>query len=224
MMGKTHEIEMEISGRTAMWTRPDTGDCPVSYPAPTYSAAKGIFESMLWGPAVQIIPTKVEICAPVQYHNYQTNYGGPLRKSRVIAEGGGFQLLATVLIDVCYRLYAEVLPPRTTKECVPDKARQWDGKTTSPGHAYGDIFNRRLKRGQCFTIPFLGWKEFGPSYFGAFRETTKVQNDINMVIPSMLREIFSEGYSSKCAFTYEQDVRITAGVMEFCKQGGHHAE
>jgi len=115
MMGKTHEIEMEISGRTAMWTRPDTGDCPVSYPAPTYSAAKGIFESMLWGPAVQIIPTKVEICAPVQYHNYQTNYGGPLRKSRVIAGGGGFQFLATGLIDVCYRLYAEVLPPGQLK-------------------------------------------------------------------------------------------------------------
>lgn len=221
----SYEIALEISGTTAMWTRPDTGDCPVSYPAPTYSAVKAIFESILWGPAVQIIPTKVEICTPVHYHNYQTNYGGPLRKSRVIAGGGGFQLLATVLIDVCYRLYAEVSPiTRTTKERVPDKARQWDGKTTSPGHAYGDIFNRRLKRGQCFTLPFLGWKEFGPNYFGAFRGTTEVQNDIHIVIPSMLREVFSKGYASKCAFTYEQDVRITAGVMEFCKQGGHHAE
>ena len=179
----------------------------------------------LWGPAVQIIPTKVEICAPVQYHNYQTNYGGPLRKSRVIAGGGGFQLLATVLIDVCYRLYAEVLPiPMTTKERVPDKARQWDGKTTSPGHAYRDIFERRLKRGQCFTVPFLGWKEFGPGYFGEFRETTKVQADISMVIPSMLREVFSEGYASKCVFTYEQDVKITAGVLKFSRQGGNHAE
>src|SRR4030065_288748 len=134
MRGENYEIKIEISGRAAMWTRPDTGDCPVSYPAPTYSATKGIFESMLWGPAVQIIPTKVEICAPVQYHNYQTNYGGPLRKADVIAEGGGggFQLLATVLIDVCYRLYAEVTTiPKSIKERVPDKARQWDGKTTS---------------------------------------------------------------------------------------------
>lgn len=220
-----YEIALEISGNTAMWTRPDTGDCPVSYPAPTYSAAKGIFESILWGPAIQIVPTKVEICTPVQYHNYQTNYGGPLRKPRVIAGGGGFQLLATVLIDVCYRLYAEVSPiPKTAKNSVPDKARQWDKKTTSPGHAYRDIFNRRLKRGQCFTLPFLGWKEFAPSYFGAFRENTKVQSDINMVIPSMLREVFSEGYASKCAFTYEQDVKITAGTMEFCRQGGQHAE
>lgn len=221
MMGKGYEIEMEISGNTAMWTRPDTGDCPVSYPVPTYSAVKGIFESILWGPAVHIVPTKVEICAPVQYHNYQTNYGGPLRKSGVIAGGGGFQLLATVLIDVCYKLYAEVLPiPKALKDRVPDKAQQWDGKTTSPGHAYRDIFGRRLNRGQCFTIPFLGWKEFGPSYFGALRETTEVRADISMVIPSMLREVFSEGYASRCAFTYEQDIKITAGVMTFSGQGG----
>ena len=225
MMGKGYEVAMEISGNTAMWTRPDTGDCPVSYPAPTYSAAKGIFEALLWGPVVQIIPTKVEICAPVQYHNYQTNYGGPLRKAKVMDGGGGFQLLATVLIDVCYRLYAEVSPvPGTAKGRVPDRAWQWEGKTTSPGHAYRDIFDRRLKRGQCFTIPFLGWKEFGPNYFGPFRETTKVQTDVNMAIPSMLREVFSEGYASKCAFTYDQDVKITKGVMEFSGKGGQHVE
>jgi CRISPR-associated protein Cas5d len=222
---KGYEVALEISGPTAMWTRPDTGDCPVSYPVPTFSAVKGIFESILWGPAVQIIPTKVEIGAPIQYHNYQTNYGGPLRKPGVIATGGGFQLLATVLIDVCYRMYAEVLPTsRTTKERVPDRARQWDGKTTAPGHAYMDIFNRRLKRGQCFTIPFLGWKEFGPDYFGALRATTKVQDNINMDIPSMLREVFSDGYASECAFTYDQNVKIKAGVIEFVRQGGMYAE
>lgn len=221
----SYEIALEISGTTAMWTRPDTGDCPVSYPAPTFSAVKAIFESILWGPAVLIIPTRVEICAPVQYHNYPTNYGGPLRKARVMMEGGSFQLLATVLINVCYRLHAEVSTiPKNIKYRVPDKARQWDGKTTSPGHAYRDIFNRRLKKGQCFTIPFLGWKEFGPNYFGEFRETTKVQNDIHMVIPSMLREVFPEGYASKCAFTYEQDVEINSGVMEFSRRGGSHAE
>ena len=44
---KRYEISCEISGPTAMWTRPDTGDVPVSYPAPTYAAVKGIFESIL---------------------------------------------------------------------------------------------------------------------------------------------------------------------------------
>ena len=42
-----YPVQMEIAGATAMWTRPDTGDSPVSYPAPTYSAVKGLFESIL---------------------------------------------------------------------------------------------------------------------------------------------------------------------------------
>jgi CRISPR-associated protein Cas5d len=220
-----YPIEIEIAGPTAMWTRPDTGDCPVSYPVPTYSAVKGIIESVLWGPAVEIIPTKVEICSPIQYHNYQTNYGGPLRKSKVIKSGGGFQLLATVLIDVRYRLYAEVSAVSSEiKKRWSDQARQWDGKTTSPGHAYQSIFIRRLQRGQCFAIPFLGWKEFAPSYFGTFRETTKANTDINIIIPSLLRDVFSEGYASNPTFTYDQNVEIKAGVLDFPRKGVKNAE
>jgi len=112
-------ICLEISGPTAMWTRPDTGDSPVSYPLPTWSAAKGIFESIALIKSVEIVPTRVEICAPIIYHNYVTNYGGPLRKSSIMPNGS-YQLLATVLINVCYRLYAEVrsarykqIPPET---------------------------------------------------------------------------------------------------------------
>lgn len=101
---------------------------------------------------------------------------------------------------------------------------QWNGRTTSPAHAYADIFERRLKRGQCFTIPFLGWKEFAPDYFGPFRDSTRVQADINLVIPSMLREVFSEAYAAQCTFSYEQDVRIAAGVLEFSKRGGPDVE
>jgi CRISPR-associated protein Cas5d len=44
---KPYSIQLEISGPTAMWTRPDTGSSPVSYVAPTFSAVKGIFESVL---------------------------------------------------------------------------------------------------------------------------------------------------------------------------------
>lgn len=221
----SYNIQMEISGSTAMWTRPDTGDCPVSYPAPTYSAVKGIFESILWGPAVQIIPTKVEICSPVQYHNYQTNYGGPLRKSGIVASGGGFQLLATVLIDVCYHLYAWVIPvDRSQKENIPESAKIWDKKTTSPGHAYQEIFNRRLNRGQCFTMPCLGWKEFGPNYFGPFREETKIQKNYSAVIPSMLREVFPLGYQSEVSFSFDQNVEIIDGALIFHTEEKTYAE
>jgi len=208
---KTYEVKIEIAGQTAMWTRPDTGDCPVSYPAPTYSAVKGIFESILWGPAIEIVPFKVEICKPLRFHGYATNYNGPLRKT---GTEGAYQFLATVLTDVCYRMYAHVYPARKKKQ-LNSKARGWDSKTSSPGHAYAAIFERRLKRGQWFTLPFLGWKEFTPSYIGSFRPETEVQKDINTVLPSMMREVFPDGYNSEVKFTYDQNVHISDGVLTY---------
>jgi len=216
----SYPVEMEIAGNTAMWTRPDTGDCPVSYPVPTYSAVKAIFESVLWGPAVEIVPTKVEICAPIQYHSYCTNYGGPLRNPKDIKKGNNYQLFASVLIDVCYRIYAKVVPNKD-KSKWPESAKQWDNKTTSPGHAYQAIFKRRLQRGQCYSIPTLGWKEFTPSYFGEFRKSTRVMSDSQpLIIPSMLRQVFSEGYNSPVSFVYDTDLVIQNGMLRYPNKEG----
>ena len=40
----------------------------------------------------------------------------------------------------------------------------------------------------------------------------------------MLREVFSEGYQSKCAFTYETNAQVADGVLVFSKQGGQDAK
>jgi len=90
MTSKRYPIEFEISGPTAMWTRPDTGDSPVSYPAPTYSAVKGMFESIVWLKNAEVIPLRAEICSPLVFHNYSPNYGGPLRKSKNMKKGSSY--------------------------------------------------------------------------------------------------------------------------------------
>lgn len=208
-----YPICMEIAGNTAIWTRPDTGDSPVSYPAPTYSAVKALFESVLWGPAVEIVPKKVEICSPIRYHSYATNYGGPLRSPNNIKKGDNYRLFATVLIDVCYRLYA-IARPLKQKNNISEKSLNWDRKTTSPGHAYQEIFTRRLTRGQSYANLCLGWKEFTPSYFGPFRKETKVLEDLpDIYIPSMLRQSFSDGYKSQFHALYDTDILIHHGVL-----------
>lgn len=211
----SYPIFMEIAGNSAMWTRPDTGDSPCSYPAPTYSAVKAMFESILWGPAIIVIPHKVEICAPIQYHNYTCNYGGPLRSSKNIKGGDNYQLCATVLIDVCYRLYAYVMPNNKKSE-LPEKALAWDGRTTSPGHAYQAMFNRRLSRGQSYAILAMGWKEFTSSYFGPFRDTTEVCSDMpDIPIPSMLRTVFPDTCKSGFKAIYDTDLIIHQGVLVY---------
>ena len=218
MVKLEYPIQIEIAGPTAMWTRPDTGDSPVSYPAPTYSAVKGIFETILWGPAVEIVPTKVEICRPIQYHSYATNYGGPLRDPKNIKAGNNYRLFATVLIDVCYRMYA-IVRPYSDKKRLPESAKKWDMRTTAPGHAYQKMLERRLIRGQSYGSVCLGWSEFTASYFGPFRDGTSVCADIeDVLLPSMLRQTFSNGYCSEFAPNYDTSVVIHKGIMLFSKK------
>jgi len=215
---KTYEIKLEIAGPSAIWTRPDTGDSPGTYPAPTRSAAKGIFEAILWNPAVEIVPYRVEICSPLTYHRYATNYGGPLRKSDQIKGGSCYQMFATVLVNVRYRLYATLdLAAHST---FPPKIRQWLERTRSPCHAFRDIFERRLKRGQCHYVPSLGWHEFAPSYVGE-PQNTPIQTDINLSLPSMPDQMFSKPTCGEHALIYAQDLMIKAGVLNY---GVRHAQ
>jgi CRISPR-associated protein Cas5d len=210
---KTYSIQMEVSGPTAMWTRPDTGDSPVSYPVPTYSAVKGLFESIVRFETVEIIPVEVEICKPVIYHNYATNYGGPLRKTAIMPHGS-YQLLATVLINVCYRLYADISPARFERPC-SERTRLQVGKGCNARHACQAMFNRRLEKGQWHDTPFLGWREFMPDYIGPFRETTQVQEDIKLDLPSFLFSVFEPSGDKRPS--YKHDKKVQNGRLEYAK-------
>lgn len=208
-----------------MFTRPDTGGTPTSYPAPTWSAAKGLFESIAFfaNGAAWICPTKAEVCrrigesgGHVHLQRYTTNYGGPLRKADLfnkgsLSGGSSMQLFATILSDVCYRLYGVVVGP------------WWKGPI-NPKHYLKDLFDRRLIRGECFRTPCLGWSEFTCSYWGpprckqigeengfskenkvwksycgkwglSFRDETEVDDSLTLEITSMLLSVWDKPHT-----------------------------
>lgn len=211
---KSYEVKFEISGAAAMFTRPDSGAAQVSYPAPTFSAVKGMFDAIallrgdkknnFMGKAA-IKPTKVEICAPIKYHKYTTNYGGPLRKSNQMAKGSSYQIPATILINVCYRLYGLIEEISLSRD------------KTNHRHYLHDLFFRRLRQGRFYYTPCLGWKEFVPSYVGSFREDTKKQEDINMVIPSMLHSVFDKISDGQVAPRFTVNAEIKEGVLIYAE-------
>ncbi len=199
MMDKKYTVSFEIEGPTAMFSRPDTGSSPISYPAPTKSALKSIFECVVFSKQAYFVPQRVEICSPVVYSKYTTNYGGPLRKSGTV----NFQRFASVLENVCYKVYGTIEsyePPRSGE---------------NHKHKLQEIFMRRITAGQFFSTPFLGWKEFAPSYFGPLRDTTQVDQSINIIIPSMLKTMYSKPTQGTVAPSYLQNVKIEGGVLQY---------
>lgn len=206
-----YEISMEIAGPFAMWSRPDTGATPTSYPVPTWSAVKGIFESIAFyrDSKAWICPTKVEICKPknsvrgeIVFQRYINNYRGPLRASGK----SNFQLNALILSDICYRLYGVV------KNGSGKHLQHGD----NPCHALQAMFQRRLEKGQCYKTPSLGWNEFVPSYWGEFRSTTEVDTDITINMISVLKQTFDKavGGDYNPEFVQKESAVINEGV--FC--------
>jgi len=200
---KKYEVAFEVEGANAMFTRPDTGASFVSYPAPTFSAVKGMFESVARVKSAYVKPLKVEICKPIQYEKYATNYGGPLRKSDQISKNASYQHMAMILTNVCYRIYGEIL------RCGEEP------KGVNSRHALQEMFMRRLAKGQFWHTPCLGWKEFVPFYIGPLRAETKVEASINEVIPSMLISPFDAPVNGRVIAEYAQNVKIEKGVLRY---------
>ena len=199
MVEKAYPVSFEIAGPAAMFTRPDTGSSPVSYPAPTRSSLKSMFESVAMSKTAYFEPQKVEICSPIVFHKYSTNYRGPLRKSGK----PNFQLFSTVLENVCYKVYGVV------------KAYEPPRHGENPQHRLQAVFQRRLQAGALFVTPFLGLKEFTPSYFGPLRDFTAPDAAINLVIPSMLSAMYDRPTDGKVAPRFLQNVEIRGGGMFF---------
>jgi CRISPR-associated protein Cas5d len=212
-----YSIELEVSGPLAMFARPDTGGSPTSYPAPTWSAAKGLLESIAFfsGGEAWLHPSKVEVCrrvgsegGAISYQRYATNYGGPLRKELNVRNGTGMQIFSTVLANVCYRLYAEV-----------QGARGEPGR--NPRHHLQEIFERRVKQGRCHKTPALGWSEFTCDYWGPFRAEWEVDSALNVEIPSMLSRVWDRAVTGGYVSGFEQDVRLQKGMLWYSVGNEH---
>lgn len=210
---KPYPVAIEVSGPLAIWARPDTAGAPTSYPAPTWSAAKGLLESIafLASGEAWLHPTRVEICrrnsttgGEIRFQRYATNYGGPLRKEQSVRNGTTMQFFATVLADVCYRIHAEVRGKPAA-----------NGK--NPRHHLQEMFMWRAKRGKAFRTPALGWREFTCDYWGAFRDDWIVDDALNLEIPSMLDRVWDREVRGRFVSQFRQNVRIEKGVLAYAQ-------
>ena len=212
---KRYPVEFEIAGPAAMFSRPDTGAAPISYPVPTWSACKAIFESVARGFVAKDVasaffcPTIVEIRRPVRFERYVTNYRGPLRKSDQIKKEASYQLQTTILVDVCYRVWGETVQiPGATEGGV------------NGAHALQEIFDRRMAKGASKYSPCLGWKEFLPSYFGPFREGAEwharfpVQSEETRQLSAFLLSVWDAPINGKYDPVF-RELPIKGGMLRF---------
>lgn len=155
---------LEVKGDYACFTRPEMKVERVSYDLITPSAARAVFEAVLWKPAMRWRIRRIDVLAPVRWISVRRNEVGAVasaRNAQVAMNEGRGQLALYVederqqraglfLRDVAYRLYADM-------ELLSDEARANPNK-------YVAMFNRRAESGQCVNQPYLGCREFAAQF------------------------------------------------------------
>lgn len=179
-----HNWCLEVWGDYACFTRPEMKVERVSYDVMTPSAARAIFEAILWKPAIKWHVTKIEVLNPIKWISVRRNevgkkVSGPTAKQMAGALGepmGIFiederqQRAGLFLRDVRYRIhgYFEFIPPgerKTNHSLLPEywadgQERTEIVKLDETEAKYAAMFERRARKGQCFHRPYLGCREF----------------------------------------------------------------
>ena len=152
---------LEISGAYACFTRPEMKVERVSYDVITPSAARAVFEAILWKPAIRWHIRRIEVLRPLRWMNLRRNEVASVISTRnvqqAMAAGEGDlsiaieddrQQRATLLLrDVAYRVHADL-------EVRGDRA------DPQPPQKFFSMFERRAASGQCVNQPYLGCREF----------------------------------------------------------------
>ncbi|MCY4274158.1 MAG: type I-C CRISPR-associated protein Cas5c [Gammaproteobacteria bacterium] len=171
---------LEISGDFACFTRPEMKVERVSYDVITPSAARAIFEAILWKPAMRWHIKRIEILNPIRWVNIRRNEVDSVISTKninTVMNGGnaGLQILieddrqqraGLFLRDVAYRIHAGFSLQDDNKHVhrFPD-LRCADTKTVENTCAkFSEMFKRRARKGQCFNQPYLGTREFSCSF------------------------------------------------------------
>ena len=151
---------LEVEGDLACFTRPEMKAERVSYDVITPSAARAIFEAILWKPAIDWELERIEVLRPIRWLTIRRNEVAskiPTSSVRAVMRAGSGTLAlyadedrqqrgSLVLRDVAYRLHARLVPGRVARG--------------EPLAKYEEMFRRRAAHGQCVTQPYLGCREF----------------------------------------------------------------
>ena len=161
---------LDVRGDFACFTRPEMKVERVSYDVITPSAARALFECILWKPAVRWQVRRIEMLKAVRWVNLRRNevkskvsvanvaaaMAGGAAKGAGLAMGLAIyadepdervQRAGLFLRDVAYRVHA-------------DLQVRADRQDPEPPQKFFAMFERRARAGQWVNQPYLGCREF----------------------------------------------------------------
>lgn len=159
------EYCLEVWGDMACFTRPELKVERVSYDVITPSAARAIFEAILFKRyAMRWQITRIEVLNPIRWTSIRRNEVGALAgKNPIYIEEKRQQKNSLMLRDARYRIWAKLVFIPVSARPEEAFAKHKPGNDENPMKYY-QMFERRASQGQCFTQPYLGTRECAASW------------------------------------------------------------
>lgn len=201
-------VRIKVTGNFACFTRPDLKVERMSYPCMTPSAARGILEAILWRPEFQWYVRKIIILNPIQFTSLKRN---EIKKKQgkepidITDMRNRVQRNSIVLKDVAYIIEASVF----VDDALIDKTKNSEHPITVM--KYRTMFERRVKKGQCWHQPCLGTREFAADF--SYPDEQDKPSDITYPIGSMFYDMFYDN-KGNAAPVFFYDVAINNGILE----------
>ena len=160
-------ISLEVWGDYAYFTRPEMKTERVSYDVMTPSAARGLLESIYWHPGLRWVIDRIHVCAPIRFTNLRRNEVKSTvnaRSARTVMERGKGELYPAASRDIQQRAALLLRDVRYVIDAHFDMTDQ--AAASDNAGKFQDIIKRRIKRGQFYSQPYFGCREF-PAQFKA---------------------------------------------------------
>ena len=163
-------VKVKVWGDFALFSRPELKVERCSYDVMTPSAARGILDASYWHPGLKWVVDKIYVRKPIQFTSVRRNevkskvlassvlqaYNGGEKPLYISSKEEIVQRASLLLCDVEYVIDAHF------------EMTEQANDTDNPGK-FKDIIMRRLRRGECFHMPYFGCREF-PAHFCLWEE------------------------------------------------------
>lgn len=207
---ESETFRIRARGAIACFTRPEMKVERVSYEVLTPSAARGLLEAVLWKPALEWRIKKIEVLAPIRWLSFRRNEVrsvASLKKRMIVVDDEREQRNTVALRDVDYVIH--------TSFVLTDRAGDRDSV-----RKFEEMFKRRIDRGQHYTAPYFGCREFPAALELAGRTPPPIDVGIDRPLGWMFYDFDWSGFdgvadhrSSRPRTPLFFDARLRDGVM-----------
>ncbi len=206
LKGVGMSLVVQVWGPGALFTRPGLSAERLTYSVMTPTAAIGVLTAIYWKPEFVYRVSRIEVLKPVKTFALRRNETSDLVSLSEAASGSRtvdtvahrVQRNAVCLRDVAYRIHAQIDPlPHADKQVA----------------AYQAQLRRRVSKGQCFSQPFLGTREF-PAAFSDPDDAAPIAMSADLGV--MLHSI---DYSATPRRSSWFHARLDHGVLQVPRRG-----